>query len=490
MNVSPNMASNPQPLEGVVSSEDSDASLIMEAYRLERLKRKKQEEQKKSKRKSKRHRIRPTWAQRMANLTPLQFQQRYRMPKEVFNVIFGVIKDDIKKRQPNKTRSGPPVEPEMMLSIALRMLAGGSYHDIADAHGIHESTINKYFWDVVMAINNHFEIGLDPTDEKELKHLEIAFRSKSEQQVMEGCCGVVDGILCKITPRACDTQKMKYFHSRKGFYSVNMQGMSDAYRRFLHVDIRYVGAASDKRAFGSSPFGLGLKKGLLVKGYWIGGDNAYHEMNRYECFLTPIPGQDLDYDEVNYNFYFRQLRIIVECAFGALVGRFGLLWKSMRYGSIERCNLVIQCLCKLHNIITNWKLSRGGFQGLHVNPNPPTVAETIATYKMHPNTSSVRHFEDPKVDKSGKPIELLEVAAETKKLVDSAKAVGVYDRCRKTGKKKTHDPPQYRGPSPVGLLNDNFNFETSKQAVYSDLMRAKILAVKSKGLVAKQRRGW
>ena len=94
------------------------------------------------------------------------------------------------------------------------------------------------------------------------------------------------------------------------------------------------------------------------------------------------------------------------------------------------------------------------------------------------------------MDLSGEPISLLEEATKMKNLVDSSREVGVCDTCRETGERKTCDPPRCAGPSPMGLLNDNFNFLSNKQAVHNDLMRAKVLAVKTKGLVAKERRGW
>lgn len=55
-----------------------------------------------------------------------------------------------------------------------------------------------------------------------------------------------------------------------------------------------------------------------------------------------------------YNFYQPSVRINIECAFGMLVHRFGILWKPMPIGFLLlKINVLVGCLCKLHNFCIN-----------------------------------------------------------------------------------------------------------------------------------------
>jgi hypothetical protein len=57
-----------------------------------------------------------------------------------------------------------------------------------------------------------------------------------------------------------------------------------------------------------------------------------------------------------FNFFQSQLRINIECAFGMLVHRFGILRKPFpRNVSITKTNSVVLALCKLHNFCIETK---------------------------------------------------------------------------------------------------------------------------------------
>ena len=52
----------------------------------------------------------------------------------------------------------------------------------------------------------------------------------------------------------------------------------------------------------------------------------------------------------NYNFYHSQLRIRIECAFGMLVMRWGVLRMAIPIGiTIKKTIALVNCLAKLHN---------------------------------------------------------------------------------------------------------------------------------------------
>lgn len=66
---------------------------------------------------------------------------------------------------------------EIRLAIGLRMLAGGSYLDIASRFGISHSMVYTIMWQVVDAINNCAEIGkfYFPQTEEECRPFAEAF---------------------------------------------------------------------------------------------------------------------------------------------------------------------------------------------------------------------------------------------------------------------------------------------------------------------------
>ena len=48
---------------------------------------------------------------------------------------------------------------ESRVAVAIRLLAGASYLDLLDVHGIHKSTAYECLWAVVDAINNTKDLG-------------------------------------------------------------------------------------------------------------------------------------------------------------------------------------------------------------------------------------------------------------------------------------------------------------------------------------------
>mmetsp|Transcript_4688 Transcript_4688/g.7094 ORF Transcript_4688/g.7094 Transcript_4688/m.7094 type:complete len:174 (-) Transcript_4688:241-762(-) len=128
-----------------------------------------------------------------------------------------------------------------------------------------------------------------------------------------------------------------------------MQAICDAKRRFLWVDIQFPGATSDYFAFEQTDLYKKLQRdGFLRPGLCIFGDAAYVNAP-YMCVpFRNVHGSGDTKD--SYNFFQSQLRINIECAFGMLVHRFGILRKAFPVNvSISKTNSAVLALCKLHN---------------------------------------------------------------------------------------------------------------------------------------------
>jgi hypothetical protein len=126
-----------------------------------------------------------------------------------------------------------------------------------------------------------------------------------------------------------------------------MQAVCDADGRFLDVSILFDGGSSDLIAFEASDIIQKLKtEGILAPGLHVIGDNAY--FNAFHM-ATPYPNVSSGTKDA-YNFYHSQLWIKVECTFGMLVHRWGILQKPMSSKfTISKVTVITMCLCKLHN---------------------------------------------------------------------------------------------------------------------------------------------
>ena len=112
------------------------------------------------------------------------------------------------------------------------------------------------------------------------------------------------------------------------------------------MDIRMPGASLDYYAFQKSPLKRKLDEGLLRPGLALFGDNAYCNSS-----YMVIPFRNVKTGAKDaYNFFQSQLRINIECAFGILVHRWGMLRKPIPMNiSIQKTASQVLALCKLHN---------------------------------------------------------------------------------------------------------------------------------------------
>jgi hypothetical protein len=114
----------------------------------------------------------------------------------------------------------------------------------------------------------------------------------------------------------------------------------------LDISIGLPGASSDCIAFEGSDLYERLEGGLLMNGLVLYGDKAYIN-TRY--MATPFPNVSSGSKD-DYNFFQSQLRIRVECAFGQLVSRWGILRSAMPLNiTIVRTVAMVNCLARLHN---------------------------------------------------------------------------------------------------------------------------------------------
>ena len=117
-------------------------------------------------------------------------------------------------------------------------------------------------------------------------------------------------------------------------------------RRILFYDISWPGSASDYLSFSNSSLGSSLET-LIASGYALFGDNAYVNSPR---MIVPYYRAQAGTAEDNFNFFQSQLRMSIECTFGILVNRFGILHSPLPFSL--KCNIaLVQSFMHVHNHI-------------------------------------------------------------------------------------------------------------------------------------------
>jgi hypothetical protein len=210
-------------------------------------------------------------------------------------------------------------------------------------------------WLIVKAVRLTNELAIAYPDSYVGQQI-IAFEFQQNSSIgINICAGAVDGLLIWTTkPSKRDLELLKigekkFFCGRKKKFGLNLQAVCDSNRKFLFVELSHPGATSDYLAFARCQLNRKLDtKGrpFMCPGLAIFGDNAYENTS---YLVTPFKGATSGAKDA-FNFYQSQLRITIECAFGMLVHRWGLLRKPMPINiSIHKTQKLVYCLCQLHN---------------------------------------------------------------------------------------------------------------------------------------------
>jgi hypothetical protein len=246
---------------------------------------------------------------------------------------------------------------EIKLALVLRLLAGGSYLDLALLFETGSSYAYDIFHSVLAVwINDDSLIKINGleycSNDEEMQKVAMQF-SISSNSILNGCIGAIDGWIVKIRrPRVSDgVANPGSFFSRKGFYGINVQCIVDKKKRIIYRNILSRGAEHDSTAFKNSKFYKSFLlpnwRELVAKGFYFIGDSAYS----IKSFLIP-PYNDVAHGtaEDNFNFFHSSARIAVECAFGEIELRWGILWRPLQCSLAHNCQIIDACM-RLHNFI-------------------------------------------------------------------------------------------------------------------------------------------
>ena len=295
------------------------------------------------------------------------FRRSFRMTYSSFRRLYRFLETELKTASGlKKYQAGPgyvdrstngPITLPVRLAGAIRFFAGGEAYDIGCMFGISHSSVFESIDIVIDAINSCVVMEIKfPSDHQEQQDIADGFRKKSPLAKVNCCAGAVDGLgIWTHKPKkedcaAAGVDESKFYSGHKHKFGLNLQAICNHKKQFTYISIVYGLSSSDHMAFEVSELRHELERsGFLAPGLVIFGDNAY--VNTH-FMATPYPGTSQHTDRDSYNFYHSQLRITIECAFGWLTERWGMLRKKMPHEySIQKIISVVSCLCRLHNFL-------------------------------------------------------------------------------------------------------------------------------------------
>jgi hypothetical protein len=197
----------------------------------------------------------------VTKISDKKFVKRYRISKETFHWLLGVIENDLMPA----TDKNHALTPAQQLSVALRFYARASFQmDIGDMCGVSQATTCRAIHRVTAAIcarrRDFMHFPVTPEERR------AAAEGFYQIAGYPGVVGAIDGNHIAIAHPHGD-RALRYM-CRKGYYSINTQLTVDHQLLFTNIVARWYCSAHDSRIFKESElfrkFRTGEYQGILL----------------------------------------------------------------------------------------------------------------------------------------------------------------------------------------------------------------------------------
>jgi hypothetical protein len=263
--------------------------------------------------------------------------------------------------------------------------------DLRFIYRVSKAEVYRSIWRVVDAINHALPVEFPLDDPVKLDMLERGFRSKSRVEGWTGQVGSVDGCHFAMTsPGKSADNPITYYVARKSKFAMLVTAVCDSERRFTFWDFNTTPTTHDSQAWGLTKLGQDIAAGKLPSTYFVNGDSAYISSDQ---MVVPYgKTQNTDFDFVQSSN-----RMCIECAFGILIRRWGILWRPLEVDFHRRAGL-IGCCMRLHNLCIDSRISEA-----HLADMDGQLAMAVP-----PDEGLGARWERTPTFKDGRPVEQLD----------------------------------------------------------------------------------
>jgi len=171
------------------------------------------------------------------------------------------------------------------------------------------------------------------------------------------CVGSIDG---KHIWLKCPSNSGSMYYNYKHYYLIVLQGLADAWYRFIAIDVGAYGKQADSGIFhhsslyqllSSNNFNMPNTRKQPLSDvelpFVIPGNEAYPLLS---YLMKPYPRRQLTESRRFFNYRLSRGRRVAESAFGILAGKWRILNKPIET-SPNMVDRIVKCICVLHNTV-------------------------------------------------------------------------------------------------------------------------------------------
>ena len=256
---------------------------------------------------------------------PSSFFNYLRMPPEMFDELLQRLSPRLTKADTNFRKA---LAPGLKLAATIRHLASGAkYATLSYDFRVSRHTIANFIPEVCRAVveENREEVIQCPTTPDEWKEISRVFEQRWN---IPHALAALDGkhVAIKKPPASGSL-----YHNYKGFFSIVLLALVDAYYKFLWIDCGGMGHMSDAQIFNASELRECIEDGSIGfpdadpmvnddrdMPYFLLGDDAFALRT---WLMKPYSRRGLTDQELITNYRLSRGRRVVENAFGILGNR-------------------------------------------------------------------------------------------------------------------------------------------------------------------------